>query len=208
MRRLSDLPGFSERNVQVKSRDFKRPESDDGTVHRRYHPRLIFLPPLTALMQRAIAHSVCTRRWTDHRVGSLLLTRPVRAEPAPSIALVRQFPPRPVPAAWPLTGPVVLCVDEKSQIQALDRSQPVLPMMPGRCARRQPGPPTRKRRTGAFSGGLWYRPTTSTTFSMNSRSDDSLNPQVRWGTAAICCRWRLAATNGGASSLSITWGPG
>ncbi|MGW0957533.1 IS630 family transposase [Streptomyces gelaticus] len=27
---------------------------------------------------------------------------------------------------------VVLCVDEKSQIQALDRSQPVLPMMPGK----------------------------------------------------------------------------
>ena len=62
MRRLSDLPGFSERNVQVKSRDFKRPESDDGTVHRRYHPRLIFCPALTALMQRAIAYSVCTRR--------------------------------------------------------------------------------------------------------------------------------------------------
>src|SRR5437899_11565983 len=31
---------------------------------------------------------------------------------------------------------VVLCVDEKSQIQALDRSQPVLPMMPGMPARR------------------------------------------------------------------------
>ena len=28
---------------------------------------------------------------------------------------------------------VVLCVDEKSQIQALDRSQPMLPMRPGRC---------------------------------------------------------------------------
>ncbi|MGX1152657.1 hypothetical protein RKD39_000235 [Streptomyces albogriseolus] len=26
---------------------------------------------------------------------------------------------------------LVFCVDEKSQIQALDRSQPVLPMMPG-----------------------------------------------------------------------------
>ncbi|WP_223374429.1 hypothetical protein [Gordonia bronchialis] len=26
---------------------------------------------------------------------------------------------------------VVLCVDEKSQVQALDRSQPILPMMPG-----------------------------------------------------------------------------
>ncbi|MGB9033947.1 MAG: IS630 family transposase [Paeniglutamicibacter sp.] len=31
---------------------------------------------------------------------------------------------------------VVLCVDEKSQIQALDRSQPVLPMMPGMPDRR------------------------------------------------------------------------
>ena len=31
---------------------------------------------------------------------------------------------------------MVLCVDEKSQIQALDRSQPVLPMMPGMPERR------------------------------------------------------------------------
>ena len=31
---------------------------------------------------------------------------------------------------------VVLCVDEKSRIQALDRSQPVLPMMPGMPERR------------------------------------------------------------------------
>jgi hypothetical protein len=31
---------------------------------------------------------------------------------------------------------VVLCLDEKSQIQALDRSQPVLPMMPGMLQRR------------------------------------------------------------------------
>jgi transposase len=31
---------------------------------------------------------------------------------------------------------VVLCVDEKSQIQALDRSQPMLPMMPGTPERR------------------------------------------------------------------------
>ena len=27
----------------------------------------------------------------------------------------------------------VICVDEKSQIQALDRTQPGLPMKPGRC---------------------------------------------------------------------------
>jgi len=31
---------------------------------------------------------------------------------------------------------LVLCVDEKSQIQALDRSQPMLPMRPGQVARR------------------------------------------------------------------------
>ena len=31
---------------------------------------------------------------------------------------------------------VVLCVDEKSQIQALDRTQPLLPMRPGQAERR------------------------------------------------------------------------
>ena len=31
---------------------------------------------------------------------------------------------------------IVLCVDEKSQVQALDRSQPMLPMRPGQAARR------------------------------------------------------------------------
>ena len=36
----------------------------------------------------------------------------------------------------PPTRAVVLCVDEKSQIQALDRSQPMLPMRPGQPARR------------------------------------------------------------------------
>src|SRR5258706_6167671 len=36
----------------------------------------------------------------------------------------------------PPEGAVVLCVDEKSQVQALDRSQPVLPMMPGMAEKR------------------------------------------------------------------------
>jgi transposase len=46
----------------------------------------------------------------------------------------------------PPEAAVVLCVDEKSQIQALDRTQPVFPMMPGTPARashdyvRAPGP--------------------------------------------------------------------
>lgn len=34
------------------------------------------------------------------------------------------------------TRAVVMCVDEKSQVQALDRSQPVLPMQPGQAERR------------------------------------------------------------------------
>lgn len=36
----------------------------------------------------------------------------------------------------PPTHAVVLCVDEKSQIQALDRTQPLLPMRPGQVERR------------------------------------------------------------------------
>ncbi len=37
---------------------------------------------------------------------------------------------------WPRPSALVLCVDEKGQIQALDRSQPVLPMRPGQPERR------------------------------------------------------------------------
>ncbi len=37
---------------------------------------------------------------------------------------------------YPPEKAVVLCVDEKSQMQALDRSQPVMPMMPGMPERR------------------------------------------------------------------------
>src|SRR5437667_9806375 len=33
---------------------------------------------------------------------------------------------------------LVLCADEKSQIQALDRTQPLLPMRPGQVERRTP----------------------------------------------------------------------
>jgi len=33
---------------------------------------------------------------------------------------------------------LVLCVDEKSQIQALNRTQPLLPLRPGQAERRTP----------------------------------------------------------------------
>ena len=35
----------------------------------------------------------------------------------------------------PPDGAVVVCVDEKTQIQALDRTQPLLPMRPGQVER-------------------------------------------------------------------------
>ncbi len=38
----------------------------------------------------------------------------------------------------PPTNALVLCVDEKSQIQALNRTQPILPMRPGQVERRTP----------------------------------------------------------------------
>src|SRR5262245_12557244 len=41
-----------------------------------------------------------------------------------------------------------------------------------------------KQDTTAFSGGLWYRPTTSTTFSTNSGSEESLKPSVRCGLSS------------------------
>jgi transposase len=52
--------------------------------------------------------------------------------------VIRQQPQVPEWRIWVpyATEAVVLCVDEKSQVQALDRSQPVLPMMPGMPERR------------------------------------------------------------------------
>ena len=57
------------------------------------------------------------------------------------VAKVRDVEPRGSPDVVglymaPPDRALVLCVDEKSQIQALDRSQPMLPMRPGQPARR------------------------------------------------------------------------
>ena len=45
---------------------------------------------------------------------------------------------------------MVLCVDEKSQIQALDRTQPILPLAPG-VAERRPRDYERHRTTTLFA---------------------------------------------------------
>jgi transposase len=80
-----------------------------------------------------LSKSTIGRIWRDfglkpHRAQTFKLsTDPLLVEKVVDIVGLYHNPPE---------RAVVLCTDEKSQIQALDRSQPVLPMMPGMPERR------------------------------------------------------------------------
>jgi transposase len=80
-----------------------------------------------------LSRSTIGRIWRDfglkpHRAHTFKLsTDPLLVEKVVDIVGLYHDPPEKA---------VVLCTDEKSQIQALDRSQPVLPMMPGMPERR------------------------------------------------------------------------
>ena len=80
-----------------------------------------------------LSKSTIGRIWRDfglkpHRAETFKLsTDPLFVEKVVDVVGLYHNPPE---------RAVVLCVDEKSQIQALDRSQPVLPMMPGMPERR------------------------------------------------------------------------
>jgi len=86
-------------------------------------------------MARAVGHAPSTihRIWRafgvqPHRSETFKLsTDPLFVEKARDIVGLYLAPPE---------RAMVLCVDEKSQIQALDRSQPLLPMRPGQAERR------------------------------------------------------------------------
>lgn len=86
-------------------------------------------------MARAVGHAPSTvhRIWQafglqPHRVDAFKLsTDPLFVEKVRDIVGLYMTPPEKA---------LVLCVDEKSQIQALDRTQPVLPMRPGQAERR------------------------------------------------------------------------
>jgi hypothetical protein len=66
-----------------------------------------------------------------HRTETFRLsTDPLFVEKARDIVCLYLSPPE---------RALILCVDEKSQIQALDRSQPLLPMRPGQIERRTHG---------------------------------------------------------------------
>ena len=86
----------------------------------------------TRTMARAqsVSKNTIHRVWQDHGIKphltkSFKLSRdPKFVEKLTDVVGVYLTPPQ---------NAVVLCVDEKSQIQALDRTQPGLPLKPGRC---------------------------------------------------------------------------
>ena len=79
---------------------------------------------------QGLSKSTIHRLWYDHELKphltrSFKLSRDPRfLEKLTDVIGAYMTPPQ---------NAVVLCVDEKSQIQALDRTQPGLPMKPGRC---------------------------------------------------------------------------
>jgi len=86
-------------------------------------------------MAKAVGHAPSTvhRIWRafglqPHRVETFKLSSdPLFVEKVRDIVGLHLAPP---------DRAVVLCVDEKSQVQALDRTQPLLPMRPGQAERR------------------------------------------------------------------------
>lgn len=88
----------------------------------------------TSMAERSgLSKSTVGRIWRDfglkpHRADTFKLsTDPLFVDKVIDVVGLYHNPPE---------RAVVLCVDEKSQVQALDRSQPVLPMMPGMPERR------------------------------------------------------------------------
>jgi transposase len=79
---------------------------------------------------QGVSKNTIHRIWQDHQIKphltkSFKLSRdPKFVEKLTDVIGVYLTPPQ---------NAVVLCVDEKSQIQALDRTQPGLPLKPGRC---------------------------------------------------------------------------
>lgn len=84
----------------------------------------------TMAKAQGVSHSTVQRIWDahglqPHRVETFKLSRDKRfVEKMTDVVGVYMNPP---------DKAVVLCVDEKSQIQALDRTQPGLPLKKGRC---------------------------------------------------------------------------
>ena len=87
-------------------------------------------PPRRAVADARSAGSGAPSALQPHRLETFKLsTDPLFVEKVRDVVGLYLDPPE---------RAMVLCVDEKSQIQALDRTQPLLPMLPGTPARRSP----------------------------------------------------------------------
>ena len=115
----------------------RKPRYDAARVGQWVDATLQTKPPgathwSTRAMARAqgVSKNTIQRAWQDHGLKphltkSFKLSRdPKFLEKLTDVVGVYLTPPQ---------NAVVLCVDEKSQIQALDRTQPGLPLKPGRC---------------------------------------------------------------------------
>ncbi len=90
------------------------------------------------LSQTAVARIWCAFGLQPHRQETFKLSSdPLFVEKARDIVGLYLDPP---------LKAMVLCVDEKSQIQALDRRQPILPLAPGIPKRRTTTTCARERR--------------------------------------------------------------
>jgi len=105
----------------------------DKIVHATLHtkpPDAMHWSVRTMAKTQEVSHSSVARIWQahglkPHRVKTFKLSRDKRfAEKLTDVVGLYLDPP---------DKAMVLCVDEKSQIQALDRTQPGLPMKKGRC---------------------------------------------------------------------------
>jgi transposase len=133
---------FSERGLdglQTAPRSGRPREIDDDEVQRVLAKTLESPPDGTTQWSvrrlaaaTGISPSTVHRIWRDHKlkphqVRSFKFSRdPQLVEKVIDVVGLYLDPPK---------GALVLCVDEKTQIQALDRTQPTLPIKPGKAAR-------------------------------------------------------------------------
>lgn len=131
------LEGGIQALVNEKEGRGRKSSLSDGTVARIVEATLHTKPPAgthwscrTMAKAQGVSSATVQRIWDahglkPHRVRTFKLSRdPKFVEKLTDVVGLYLNPP---------DKAIVLCVDEKSQIQALDRSQPGLPMKPGRA---------------------------------------------------------------------------
>jgi transposase len=112
----------------------------DATVERVLTQTLETTPPdATHWSTRSLAKACGLSRSTVHRIWRAFALQPHRTETfklSKDPLFIEKV--RDIVGLYlnPPDRALVLCVDEKSQIQALDRTQPLLPMRPGQVERR------------------------------------------------------------------------